>query len=67
MAEFTRQQFYEQVWRKSAVQLAKELDISDVAIGQDLQEVQYPPTVARLLGQDPAWSRGHETEASEAR
>jgi len=34
MAEFTRQQFYEQVWSKSAVQLAKDLNISDVAIAK---------------------------------
>lgn len=42
MPTFTREQFYERVWSTSAVQLAKELGVSDVAIAKVCEKYNIP-------------------------
>lgn len=42
MKQFTRQQLYGAIWSKSAVQLAKEIGVSDVAIAKACKRCNIP-------------------------
>lgn len=42
MPDFTRQELYDAVWAKSAVQLAKQIGVSDVAIAKACKKYEIP-------------------------